>query len=323
MRRSGQRDHVGASDRAEQPGRRILAAAHAELPHALLQFHGEETADQCDAAGAPYLRAARMAPGFALLDFAAHHPHAAGILLDAHVEGYGGGGKAFDWSLIPVHVPRPVVLSGGLHIANVIDGITQVRPWAVDVSSGVESAPGVKDAALIAEHGAVSEPVVRAIAEAPTEADAKRLCDEAGAVVWARLASPDSGKGRGFFFRPEPGDEVIMLAPFWVSYEITVRFCGGTPVVLHSALTSTTLPLTVNFTPVTDALVAIVLGAAPRTVFASSALSASALPLLADATATTSASDLIKAITNRLATRNQPRLRSRSMIGTRFVRAAT
>jgi phosphoribosylanthranilate isomerase len=90
-----------------------------------------------------------MKPGFALIDFAAAHSSAAGILLDTDVEGYGGGGKVFDWSLVPRHVPRPVVLSGGLNPANVIDGITHVRPWAVDVSSGVEFAKGQKDAALM------------------------------------------------------------------------------------------------------------------------------------------------------------------------------
>ena len=126
----------------------LLAAAAQALPQALTQFHGDETAAQCEAwhkaNGRPYLRAARMAPGFDLLDFAAEHASAAGILLDAHVEGYGGGGKAFDWSLIPANVPRPVVLSGGLQPANVTDGITHVRPWAVDVSSGVETANGPK-----------------------------------------------------------------------------------------------------------------------------------------------------------------------------------
>ncbi len=101
---------------------------------------------QCDAAGRPYLRAARMAPGFDLLDFAARFQGAMALLLDAHIEAYGGGGKAFDWSLIPPSVPRPVVLSGGLNAANVIEGIYRVRPWAVDVSSGVESAKGIKDA---------------------------------------------------------------------------------------------------------------------------------------------------------------------------------
>jgi phosphoribosylanthranilate isomerase len=84
-----------------------------------------------------------------LLDFALRFPRAAGLLLDAHVEGYGGGGKAFDWSLIPGGVPAPVVLSGGLNPASVTDGIARVRPWAVDVSSGVESAKGIKDAGLM------------------------------------------------------------------------------------------------------------------------------------------------------------------------------
>ena len=126
-----------------------VAAGLAAAPHALLQFHGDETPAQCTAAGRPFLRAVRMGPGVDLLNFAASHPQALGLLLDAHVEGYGGGGKAFDWSLIPSGVPRPVVLSGGLNPANVIDGVMHVRPWAVDVSSGVESAKGIKDAALM------------------------------------------------------------------------------------------------------------------------------------------------------------------------------
>jgi phosphoribosylanthranilate isomerase len=147
----------------------LIDAAVAAIPQLLLQFHGDETPAQCEerhrTTGRPYLRAARMAPGFALLDFANAHANAAGILLDAHVDGYGGGGKAFDWSLIPANVSRPVVLSGGLHPANVIDGITHVRPWAVDVSSGVEVAPGpkgLKDAALM-----------RQFCEAVREADAR------------------------------------------------------------------------------------------------------------------------------------------------------
>jgi phosphoribosylanthranilate isomerase len=127
----------------------LVAEAAAAIPHALFQFHGDETPQQCEAAGRPYLRAARMAPGVDLLDFARRYGTASGLLLDAHVEGYGGGGKVFDWSLIPSSVPVPVVLSGGLSPANVIDGVLRVRPWAVDVSSGVESAKGVKDAALI------------------------------------------------------------------------------------------------------------------------------------------------------------------------------
>lgn len=123
-----------------------LRDAIERVPQALLQFHGDETPQQCDATGRAYLRAARMAPGFDLLDFAARFNNAQALLLDAHVDAYGGGGKAFDWSLIPPSVPHPVVLSGGLNVANVIDGVCRVRPWAVDVSSGVESAKGVKDA---------------------------------------------------------------------------------------------------------------------------------------------------------------------------------
>ncbi len=119
------------------------------LPQALLQFHGDETPAQCEAAGQPFLRAARMAPGLDLLDFAARHASAQALLLDAHVDGYGGGGKAFDWSLIPRNVPLPVVLSGGLNPANVIDGVLAVRPWAVDVSTGVEVSKGIKSAVLM------------------------------------------------------------------------------------------------------------------------------------------------------------------------------
>jgi phosphoribosylanthranilate isomerase len=129
--------------------REEIAAAAAAIPTLLLQFHGDETAPECDHAGRPYIRAARMAPGLVLLDFAARFCHAQALLLDAHVDGYGGGGKVFDWSLIVPGVRLPVVLSGGLHAANVIEGILRVRPWAVDVSSGVESAKGIKDAAAV------------------------------------------------------------------------------------------------------------------------------------------------------------------------------
>ncbi|WOB10179.1 phosphoribosylanthranilate isomerase [Piscinibacter gummiphilus] len=137
------------------------------IPNLMLQFHGDETPGQCREAGRPFLRAARMAPGFDLLDFAAQYPHAQGLLLDAHVEGYGGSGKVFDWSQIPPNVPRPVVLSGGLHAGNVAQGILQVRPSAVDVSSGVEAAKGIKDAAAI-----------RRFCEAVRDADA-RIADSA------------------------------------------------------------------------------------------------------------------------------------------------
>lgn len=123
------------------------------IPGLLLQFHGDETPEQCRAFGRPYMRAARVVPGFDLVDFASRYFDARALLLDAHVEGYGGGGKVFDWSLIEQQARRgatvPLVLSGGLHAANVTDGIRHLRPFAVDVSSGVESRKGVKDPGLI------------------------------------------------------------------------------------------------------------------------------------------------------------------------------
>jgi phosphoribosylanthranilate isomerase len=126
-----------------------LLQATERLPQALIQFHGDETPAQCEAAGRPWIRAARMAPGFDLLSCARDFHGAQALLLDAHVEGYGGSGKAFDWSQIPPSVPLPVVLSGGLNPANVTDGVLSVRPWAVDVSSGVEVSKGVKSGPLM------------------------------------------------------------------------------------------------------------------------------------------------------------------------------
>ena len=126
-----------------------IADGAARIPNAVHQFHGDETPEQCRAAGRPYLRAVRMAPGVDLLDCASRFSDAQALLLDAFVEGFGGGGKVFDWSLATAGVPRPVVLSGGLHASNVVEGILAVRPWAVDVSSGVERAKGIKDAEAI------------------------------------------------------------------------------------------------------------------------------------------------------------------------------
>jgi phosphoribosylanthranilate isomerase len=127
-----------------------LAAGIAAVPHAVLQFHGDESPADCEAAARPYLRAVRMgAPGVDLLDCTVRYASAQALLLDAFVEGFGGGGKVFDWSLIPRNVRVPVVLSGGLNPANVTDGVLTVRPWAVDVSSGVERALGIKDASLM------------------------------------------------------------------------------------------------------------------------------------------------------------------------------
>lgn len=128
-----------------------LQAGFDALPNMLVQFHGDEMPADCDRVRRPFLRAARMAPGVDLLDFAAQFPNAQAILLDAHVDGYGGGGKVFDWSLIPPSVSSRLVLSGGLSAANVADGIARVRPWAVDVSSGVEVSKGIKSANLIHE----------------------------------------------------------------------------------------------------------------------------------------------------------------------------
>lgn len=120
------------------------------VPLQLLQFHGDEPEAECARYGRPWIKAARMRPGVDLLEFAASHPRASGILVDAFVDGYGGGGKTFDWTLIPAGFARPLVLSGGLDADNVVDAVRRVRPWAVDVSSGVESAKGIKDAEKIA-----------------------------------------------------------------------------------------------------------------------------------------------------------------------------
>jgi len=120
----------------------------------LLQFHGDEDAAYCAQFGKPWIKAARVKPGFDLLEYASAFAEASGVsglLLDADVEGYGGGGKPFDWSLIPQTLPLPVILSGGLHPGNVAEAVRAVRPWAVDVSSGVESAKGIKDAQKITE----------------------------------------------------------------------------------------------------------------------------------------------------------------------------
>ncbi len=130
--------------------RASIDAVLAAIPTLLLQFHGDETPADCDAFARPYLRAARMSAGFDLLNFADCFNNAQALLLDAHAPGYGGSGKVFDWSLVPAGVARRrLVLSGGLHAANVAAGIAQLRPWAVDVSSGVESSRGVKDPAAI------------------------------------------------------------------------------------------------------------------------------------------------------------------------------
>ena len=117
----------------------------------LLQFHGDETPEYCAQFSRPYLKAIRVKAGVDLLQCAADFRSAQGLLLDAHVEGIPGGtGSAFDWALIPGKLPLPVILSGGLDAENVAAAIEQVRPYAVDVSSGVEAGKGIKDAAKVA-----------------------------------------------------------------------------------------------------------------------------------------------------------------------------
>ncbi|MFZ4287023.1 phosphoribosylanthranilate isomerase [Variovorax sp. HJSM1_2] len=135
-----------------------IAAACAVVPGAILQFHGDESAVNCARIAAqvqrPYIRAARIpldgAADFDLVEFASHYTTAQAILLDAHVDGFGGGGKTFNWSRLPPSVNSHLVLSGGLTPANVTDGILQVRPrgltLAVDISSGVEVSKGIKSA---------------------------------------------------------------------------------------------------------------------------------------------------------------------------------
>jgi phosphoribosylanthranilate isomerase len=123
----------------------------ASVPLDLLQFHGDETAQYCAQFSRPYLKAIRVKAGIDLLQCGSDFRSAKGLLLDAHVEGVPGGtGTAFDWTLIPGQLPLPVILSGGLDAENVAAAIKQVRPYAVDVSSGVESSKGIKDTAKLA-----------------------------------------------------------------------------------------------------------------------------------------------------------------------------
>ncbi|MBN8742833.1 MAG: phosphoribosylanthranilate isomerase [Thiomonas arsenitoxydans] len=122
-----------------------------QIRPALLQFHGDETPQDCARYRHPYIRAARMREGLDLLDFVSRFSTSQALVLDTDQPGYGGGGEVFDWSRIPANVALPLVLSGGLHAANVTHAIRQVRPWAVDVSSGVEASKGIKSAQRIAE----------------------------------------------------------------------------------------------------------------------------------------------------------------------------
>ena len=162
-----------------------IAAAASQLARPMLQFHGDESVAECSAgaAGLPWMRAARIPLGaaardFDLVQFASNYSQAHAILLDAHVEGYGGAGKAFQWSLLPTSVNAHLVLSGGLHAANVGEAIRQLRPrcntLAVDVSSGVEALDarggarkGIKDPEKISQFVAAVRAADTSIAGTP------------------------------------------------------------------------------------------------------------------------------------------------------------
>lgn len=130
----------------------FIDAVLARVPLDLLQFHGDESPSACRRHGRPYIKALRVRPGTDLLECAARYRDARGLLLDAYVPGVPGGtGERFDWSLLPDTLPLPVVLSGGLTPENVAEAVRRVRPWAVDVSSGVEASKGIKDARRVAQ----------------------------------------------------------------------------------------------------------------------------------------------------------------------------
>lgn len=127
-----------------------IAAARATAPHAILQFHGDETEEDCAQHAGAYIRAVRMDEGVDLLDCERRFPSATALLLDTPSVAYGGSGRAFDWTRIPRQRGKRVILAGGLDSGNVGRAVQTVRPYAVDVSSGVEDAPGVKSGVRIA-----------------------------------------------------------------------------------------------------------------------------------------------------------------------------
>ncbi len=132
------------------PSEEDVAAVLALMPEIMLQFHGSESPEFCASFGRPYLKALPMGQGSDPVNEAARHARAGGFLLDSHdAGGVGGTGQAFDWSAIPA-LDRPILLAGGLRPENVREAVQGVRPWAVDVSSGVESAHGIKDPARMA-----------------------------------------------------------------------------------------------------------------------------------------------------------------------------
>lgn len=133
-------------DAPEKKVREALKVA----PINLLQFHGDESPAYCDQFEMPYIKVLRMRENVNAIAFAQEYPNAAGILLDTyHANAAGGTGQVFDWDLIPHDLPLPLILAGGLTPENVAEAIQKVHPYAVDVSSGVESASAVKDHAKI------------------------------------------------------------------------------------------------------------------------------------------------------------------------------
>ncbi len=133
-------------DAAPEAVRAVLAS----VPLDLLQFHGDETDEYCRQFSRPYLKALRVQPSDDLNALAARWPGASGILLDSYQRGVPGGtGEVFDWSLIPAQRNWQLILAGGLDTANVADAVARCRPWAVDVSGGVEQSKGIKDASRI------------------------------------------------------------------------------------------------------------------------------------------------------------------------------
>ncbi|MFB4250575.1 phosphoribosylanthranilate isomerase [Pseudomonas idahonensis] len=120
------------------------------VPLDLLQFHGDESAADCEGYHRPYIKALRVKAGDDVAAACLAYPRASGILLDTYVEGVPGGtGEAFDWSLVPQGLSKPIILAGGLSAQNVAEAIARVRPYAVDVSGGVEQSKGIKDPAKI------------------------------------------------------------------------------------------------------------------------------------------------------------------------------
>ena len=115
------------------------------VPLNLLQFHGDETPEFCDQFEMPYIKVLRMRENVNVVAFTQEYPNAAGILLDTYSKAGGGSGQTFDWSLIPEDMPLPIILAGGLNPENVASAVETVKPYAVDVSSGVESEPAIKD----------------------------------------------------------------------------------------------------------------------------------------------------------------------------------